>query len=110
MKPLHEKVVYLDALLEARLKKSFGLGDDSDQMLNLVRSGLAARQHPLLDPDADKEAYLAFISKAWDDGIHQLKVNRGEIEGTRMNRYSIASNFCAYILTAPEGKKLLPKK
>jgi|GEM_PF-4647914 len=101
--PASQEIISLTAETEEVLKKELREEDFTEALLNLVRGAIAAHEQAFHFPNLTKEAFLTFMTQAWDTGKHQRKVYAMKIEGNVNNEIGVALNFAACI--AISGRK-----
>ena len=65
--------------------------------LNLARGVAAAHAQAFFWPGMSKDAFMQFVSRAWDAGRYQRQVNAMEIEGSINNELGVALNFACHL-------------
>lgn len=75
---------------------------------NLLKAHEAVQYHAKTFPLITKEAFLNFVSAAFDAGEHQHKVYMCEVEGSVNNEFGVVLNFACGIALFGEHKGLLP--
>lgn len=56
---------------------------------------------------SSREAFIAFVSDAWDAGAHQHRVNECLVEGSLNNELGVALNFACHLAMQGKSKGLI---
>lgn len=84
------------------------LGEEcSQQMLNLLRAGIAAHEVAFHFPEVEKEDLLAFLGNCWEGGVEQRKIQSLEKEGMVRGGLGVALSVSSYISVFGERKGIL---